>query len=115
MLRIRLDSPITAKIATWKVILLDLSADGARIEHSFPLARGKQVALNFEYKNESVSVICDVVRCKFERHEDKVSYYSGLRFREVMDGKLETLRDIISDAVASDFEARRQHLIPIKK
>lgn len=115
MLRIRLDSPIVAKIATWKVILLDLSAEGARIEHTFPLARGKQVTLNFEYRTDCVSVICDVVRCKFERHEDKVSYYSGLRFTEVLDGKIETLRDIIADAVGSDFEARRQHLIKIKK
>ncbi|HET7712567.1 MAG TPA: PilZ domain-containing protein, partial [Thermoanaerobaculia bacterium] len=113
--RILFDSPILAKVATWKVTLLDISADGARIEHTFPLARGKEVILNFEYRGEQVSVACDVVRCKFEKHEDRVSYYSGLRFTNVQDGSVATLREIIAEAVGHDFEARKQHMLKIKK
>jgi len=108
-LRVRLDSPIVAKIATGKVVLLDISAEGARIEHTFPLARGKKVTLTFEYRDHRVGVLCDVVRCKFEKHEDGASYCSGLRFVEVLDGQSEILRAIIAEAVDSDFEARRQY------
>jgi hypothetical protein len=113
--RIQLESPILAKVATWKVVLLDISADGARVEHTFPLARGKEVILHFEYRGEHVSVTCEVVRCKFEKHEDKVSYYSGLRFTDLHDGSISTLRNIIAEAIGTDFEARKQHMLKIKK
>ena len=73
-LRIQFNSPIIAKIASGKVILLDISAEGARIEHTFPLIRGKQVTLSFEFGEDRVSVSCEVVRCKFEKHEDGVFY-----------------------------------------
>lgn len=110
-LRVRLDSPIVAKIGTWKVILLDISAEGARIEHTFPLARGKKVTLTFEYGERHVGVVCDVVRCKLEKHEDGASYCSGLRFAEVLDGQTEMLRAIIAEAIDSDFEARWQYRV----
>ena len=108
--RIQLDQPILAKVSTSRVVLLDISAEGARIEHAFPLSRGKQVTLHFEYGGERVTVACDVIRCKYEKHEEKVSYYSGLRFSDPEGSAMVMLKGIIADAVGRDFEARRLHI-----
>lgn len=108
--RIQLDQPILAKVSTSRVVLLDISAEGARIEHTFPLTRGKQVILHFEYGGERVTVSCDVVRCKYEKHDEKASYYSGLRFSDPEGSAMVMLKGIIAEAVSRDFDARRLHI-----
>jgi hypothetical protein len=110
LMRVQLDTPITAKVAASRVVLIDISPEGARIEHSFPLFRGKKVILSFEAGSNRVSVTCVVVRCKIEKHDDKVAYFSGLHFESVEHGSLESLRSMITTAVQRDFEARQQHV-----
>ena len=111
LMRVQLDTPISAKLAASRVVLIDISPDGARIEHGFPLFRGKRVSLSFEAPSSRVSVSCTVVRCKIEKHNDKVAYYSGLKFDSVDEGSDEALRKMITAAIQRDFEARQQHLI----
>jgi hypothetical protein len=110
IMRIQLGTPIVAKVANAAVDLLDISARGARIQHSFPLVRGKEVLLSFTYTARVVHIPCSIIRCKFEQHGSGASYYSGLRFIDREDGSLAILRDIIASAVSEDFEARRKHL-----
>lgn len=110
LMRVQLDTPISAKLAASRVVLIDISPEGARIEHGFPLFRGKHVSLSFEAGSSRVSVTCVVVRCKIEKHDDKVAYYSGLRFESVDDGSVESLRTMITSAIQRDFEARQQHI-----
>ncbi len=110
IMRIQLGTPIVAKVANAAVELLDISARGARIQHSFPLVRGKEVMLNFSYTARVVEIACSIIRCKYEQRSDHVAYFSGLRFIDREDGALDILRDIIAAAVSEDFEARRKHL-----
>lgn len=113
-MRIQLETPIIARVESARVVLLDISADGARIAHTFPLARGRQVALQFEYDGTTVEVMSEIVRCKIERHGQRVTYCSGIRFVESQESSLVLLRDLIANAIASDFEARRQHLLAMR-
>ncbi len=115
LLRINLDSPIEAMVESSKVILRDISATGARIEHKFPLSRGREITLELKAGSEQVTITCKVLRCKLEKHSAGVSYYSGLRYNESGDDVIGALRDIIAHAVSRDFEARKQHLSKIRK
>ena len=108
LMRVQLDTPITAKLAASRVVLVDISPEGARIEHTFPLYRGKTVSLSFTAGSLHVAVACTVVRCKIEKHDDKVAYFSGLKFLAIQDGSLDALRSMITAAVERDFEARQQ-------
>lgn len=111
LMRIQLGTPIVARIGTAQVVLLDISAEGARIEHRFALSRGKDVTLRFEYGELAVQVVCTVVRSKLEKRAGAATYCSGVLFGPGNDGALAVLRDIIADAVSRDFEARRQHIL----
>ena len=110
IMRIQLGTPIVAKVAKAQVVLLDISAQGARIQHTFPLTRGNEIDLSFQYEDITVDMPCSVIRCKYEKHGERASYYSGLRFIDRQDGALGRLRDIIARAVSEDFEARRKHM-----
>ncbi len=110
IMRIQLGTPLVAKVGLSPVVLLDISSEGARIQHSFPLANGKEVELSFTYGIIVVHVPSLLVRCKFEKNRDRASYFSGLRFVDKKDGSLMALRDIITEAVSEDFLARHKHL-----
>jgi hypothetical protein len=111
--RIRFDAPLTAKIATNKVTLVDVSATGARIEHEFPLSRGKIVPLEFEFEGASMHIRCTVARCKLEKGEAGALYRSGLAFA-LDDPALGDIRALIASVVTRDFDARKAHLKPKK-
>lgn len=115
LMRIQLGTPIVAKMDATEVVLLDISAHGARIQHKFPLICAAEVNLTFQYEDSMVEMPCTVIRCKFEKHGERAQYYSGLRFVDRLDGSLERLRDIIARAVGEDFEARRKTIASSKK
>jgi len=107
--RIQFESPLGAKMEATPVILLDISASGARIEHSFPLAKGRVINLNFEYEGRSLSIDCEVIRCHLENGPGGAAYRSGLSF-DRDDPSYRDLREMIADAVMKDFVARRAHI-----
>lgn len=108
--RIRLDCPISAKLNSVAVSLVDLSVGGARIEHSAALPTGKQVHLEFTYLDRTISVPCFVLRCKLLKAENGVIYCSGLRYGDPKDPAVVELHQMITDMVQRDLKARRQHL-----
>jgi hypothetical protein len=107
--RIQFDSPLGAKLEATPVTLLDVSANGARIEHSFPLAKGRIINLSFEYDGRSLAIDCEVIRCQLEKGPGGAAYRSGLRF-DTEDASYAGLRDMIADAVMKDFVARQAHI-----
>lgn len=107
--RIQFESPLGAKMEATPVVLLDISASGARIEHSFPLAKGRVINLSFEYEGRSLSVDCTVIRCHLENGPGGAAYRSGLSF-DLDDPSYAELREMIADAVMKDFVARRAHI-----
>jgi hypothetical protein len=107
--RIQFESPLGAKMEATPVVLLDVSASGARIEHSFRLAKGKVINLNFEYEGRSLSIDCEVIRCHLENGPGGAAYRSGLSF-DTDDPSYVELKEMIADAVMKDFVARRAHI-----
>jgi hypothetical protein len=115
IMRIRFDAPIGARVATAPVHLRDISADGAKIEHEFPLTRGKKVQLEFTSEGSRVTVPCEVIRCKLEKRGEGVVYCTGLRFSDPEDGSMTILRKMLANFVRRDFDARKEHMLKIKK
>lgn len=108
--RIRLDCPIVAQIGSAAVILVDLSTVGARLEHDFPLAAGKDLQLHLTAGGESVLVDCIVTRCKLERGvSGGVAYCTGVKFVDPHGEPVSVLRRVIAEYVQRDLEARRAH------
>lgn len=114
-MRIRFDAPIGARVSSAIVHLRDISADGAKIEHDFPLSRGKQVMLEFTSDGSRVTVPCVVIRCKLEKTGEGIVYCTGLRFADPEDGSMTILRKMLADFVRRDFHARKAHMLKIKK
>jgi len=105
--RLRLDKPLGARFETHEVTIVDISFDGARIEHDFPLPSGKRVTLDFFWGEEELSLRCHVIRCKFEKRGEAVVYSSGVHFEGNDEDTLEILHDHLKQIVQRDFEARR--------
>ena len=108
--RVQLDSPLAAKLERTRVTVLDVSAEGARIEHDFPLVRGRKISLQFFCDGQQVVLGCEVIRCKFEQTERGAIYRSGLRFSEGEAPSVSLLRDLIAGVIRRDFDAREAHL-----
>jgi len=108
--RVRFDNPIEAKFESQDVDVVDISRDGARIEHDFPLPAGKKVALDFVCDGNSVSLHCHIVRCKLEKRGSHAVYSSGVQFDDDDQESLELFRKFIAEIVERDFEARRAHI-----
>ncbi len=83
--RIRLSPPVLGRFGGESVVLVDVSLDGAKVEHSEPLKIGAQSTLTFEWDEGKISLRAKVVRCKLERFtgsggEGLTVFHSGLLF-----------------------------------
>ena len=106
--RIRLYSPIRASIDGNNVVVVDISAIGARIEHDAPLSVGKSVTLQLSLDEDVVEITCEVTRCKLQKSvsRDAIRYTAGLNFSARQDEALAVVTRMISNVVRGDFEAR---------
>ena len=68
-----------------RVVLLEISRRGARVEHSTPFVEGARLRLTFRWEQQEISRECRVVRSKLARSRDpgRVVYHSGLEFLRV--------------------------------
>jgi hypothetical protein len=111
--RVRLFSPIGAKIDGAKVTVVDISSIGVRLEHGFPLTVGSHVDVVFESDTDDsfVSVPCEVVRCKLDKSifKDRISYTSGLRFSDPDGIEVHELMNLVSRVVKEDLDARKEY------
>jgi hypothetical protein len=111
--RVRLFSPVGAKIDGAKVTVVDVSSIGARLEHGFPLNLGThvEVAFDFDAENTVISVPCEVVRCKLDKSifKDRISYTSGLRFSDPDGPAARELMNLVSSIVKEDLDARKEY------
>ena len=109
--RVRLFSPIGAKIDGSKITVVDISSIGARVEHGFPLNIASHVRVDFEWESSVIGIECEVVRCKLDKSifKDRISYTSGLRFMEPDGPAVRELMDLVSSVVKEDLDARREY------
>ena len=86
--RIRLAHPIIGRLGSHNVVLVDISLDGAKVEHNEPLTIDAEFPFSFEWEEMPIAVKSRVTRCKLERFagegEDGLAvYHSGLHFTDV--------------------------------
>jgi hypothetical protein len=96
-----------------RVAILDVSTVGARVEHSFPLAAGRRLRLEFPWREESITLECDVVRCQVQRAGSIAAsnaYNSGLRFVEPPGTSRATLVRMITELVTREIASLRTRL-----
>lgn len=108
--RINLDSPVNGRLSGMRVTILDLSTIGARVEHTFPLAGGRRLRLDFSWENETISVHCDVTRCISQKGGGTVqpqAYNSGLQFVEPLGPCRAPLLRMILAMVTKDLSKKR--------
>ncbi len=99
--RLNLDRPIEASLSGLRVMLLDISTAGARVEHSFPMKASRQVKLDFLHDGATISLQCDIVRCRLQKSglNGAIVYQSGLRFSDPAEESRLTVRELVASLV----------------
>lgn len=107
--RVEPDYPVIGQLPAGNVMIVDLSIVGARVEHQFPLAAGRRVRLDFGCEGESISLLCDVTRCKLQRSSGRtgVIYASGLRFCDPPESSAAALKRVITGFLVRTLAARK--------
>lgn len=104
--RIHLARPVTARLGSNQVVVVDLSLLGARVEHHTPLgtATGGDAHLSFFWDDEPIEVECRIVRSRLERFsvgaDGLTIYHSGLEFLEPAHETRDALKRIIGRFIA---------------
>ncbi len=104
--RIHLARPVTARLGSNQVVVVDISLLGARVEHHMPLgtATGGDAHLSFFWDDEPIEVECRIVRSRLERFsvgaDGLTVYHSGLEFVEPPQETRESLKRIIGRFIA---------------
>lgn len=108
--RIRLVPPLIARMGMQSVVLVDISLDGAKIEHREPVKTGADVRLTFNWDDEPVDLKARVTRCKLERFsggsDGLTIYNSGLHFHEVGDAA-SVLRRMVSVHISRALDEQK--------
>jgi len=100
-----LGESIVARFGSSVVLIIDVSASGARIEHYSRLQRGAERPLRMQWDQESLGIVSRVVACKVERFipgdEGLTVYRSGLVFDESQPEAIEAVRKILAKIQAA--------------
>jgi hypothetical protein len=91
--------PVEATLSGLVVSLLDLSTQGARIEHSFPMKAGQRGQLDFSWNGLDLSLQCEVVRTRLQKSTIRggvIVYNTGLRFTDPAEGSRAQLRQLVA-------------------
>ena len=102
--RVAFDAPVPAAIAGVRILLLDVSNAGARIEHEAPLAVRREVRIRFDRGDDSFQLSCEAVRCRLQRSATRpgsVTYISGIRFTASAGQSREKLRLLVAQMLGS--------------
>lgn len=98
--RIRLSHPIVGRLGTVGVVLVDISAAGARIEHYSRFATGTTTRLRFQWEGHEVSAECRIISCKVHRFspgDDGLTVYqSGLLLTDPAGESALTLKKMVT-------------------
>src|SRR5436189_5858355 len=85
--RIHLAQPLVARLGAARVVLIDISLLGARIEHHTPLMAGSHTRVSFRWEDEEITADCRIVRSRLERFsvgaDGLTIYHSGLEFNSM--------------------------------
>jgi hypothetical protein len=95
------------------VVLVDVSLQGARIEHHVQVTTGLTGRLCFEWEGRPMTLEATVVRTKLERFstgaEGLTVYHSGLAFRKSAPESERVLRDMIAWHITKAMEEQKSN------
>lgn len=102
--------PISARLDSREVTVLDLGADGALIEHAFRLT-GDERRLTFEFEGERLELVCRVVEAKLQGalsdREQRLVFHTVVEFdgdRAALDRALAQYAVRLTDALQANSE-----------
>lgn len=109
--RIHLAQPIIARLGASKVVLVDVSILGARVEHHTPLVAGSHSHLVFEWEGEEIAADCRIVRSRLERFsvgtDGLTVYHSGLEFELLSEASNRALKRMIGAYISRALEEQK--------
>ena len=109
--RVFLAHPVVARLGAARVVMIDISILGARVEHHEPIAAGTRSTLSFICEDFEIEVDCRIVRSKLERFaggaDGLTVYHAGLEFVDVGDDTLGRLKSLIGRFIARALEEQK--------
>lgn len=100
--RIQLTRSVLARFGATGVLILDITDEGARIEHFSRMDLGRRARLRFGWQQTEIEVEATVVSCKVHRFApgEEVVYQSGVAFTGYAGDAASILRDMVATLVA---------------
>ena len=109
--RIHLAQPLVARLGAARVVLIDISLLGARVEHHTPLMAGSHTRVSFRWEDEEITADCRIVRSRLERFsvgaDGLTIYHSGLEFNSMDASSGLALKRMIEAFITSALEEQK--------
>lgn len=108
--RLVLSRPMEATICSQQVTVVDLCLSGAGIVHAAPLQAGRLGRFELEAGGETISVIAEVVRCRFDKGKGgatEAAYHSGIRFHQGANDEMGAVKRLLTVLVSETLEAEK--------
>lgn len=109
--RVHLAQPLIARLGATRVVLVDVSVLGARVEHHVPLVAGAFSRLGFEWNGQTIDVDCRIVRSRLERFsvgpDGLTVYHSGLEFGRMTEQTRGALKELIGGFISRALEEQK--------
>jgi len=109
--RVHLAHPLVARLGAARVVLVDISVLGARVEHHEPIAAGTKATLSFVWEDEEIEAQCRIVRSKLERFaggaDGLTVYHAGLEFLGLSEETKAHLKSLIGRFIARALEEQK--------
>lgn len=109
--RVHLAQPLIARLGSAQVVLVDISVNGARVEHHVPLIAGAYSQLTFRWDDETIAVDCRIARSRLERFsagaDGMTVYHSGLAFESLLDDTRARIKAMIGGFITRALEEQK--------
>jgi hypothetical protein len=110
--RIRFAEPLRGRVRARGVSILDLSTQGACIEHPWTLSAGSGIELETEWNGQPISISATVTRCTLSHYtsepKPKPVYHSGVAFVAMDEASRANLDALIEHYVRASLAEGRE-------
>lgn len=110
--RIRFVEPLEGKVRSRRISILDLSVEGACIQHHLPLRSQDQIELEFQWKDDTVRITAIVTRCSLSHvtagPKGRSIHNSGLHFRSMDEESRAALERLIDEFLQHSIAEGRE-------
>jgi hypothetical protein len=109
--RVHLAHPLLASLGSARVLLVDVSILGARVEHHVPLVAGALTLVSFRWEETEIASPCRIVRSRLERFsvgtDGLTVYHSGLEFVDMSAAMRERLKAMLVRFISRALEEQK--------